>query len=60
MEQSKMNLSKMNNQLKNITNQLLKKFKKENYKDNISCADLADVQLISKFNKEVCFFRMYY
>ena len=44
----------MSNQLKNCTNQLLKNFKKEvfsSFKDNIWGADLADMQLISKFNK---------
>ena len=44
----------MSNQLKNYTNPLLENFKKELYsrfKDNIWGADLAGMQLISKFNK---------
>ena len=45
----------MKNQPKNYTNQLLKKNKKSTvysgFKDNIWVADLADMQLISKFNK---------
>ena len=45
----------MNNQLKNYTNQLLEIKKKKTvysgFKDNIWGADLADMQLISKFNK---------
>ena len=44
----------MNNQLKNYTNPLLENFKKEVYsgfKNNIWGADLADMQLMSKFNK---------
>ena len=49
-----MRLNKIYNQLKNYTNQLLKIKKKKVYsgfKDNIWGADLADMQLISKFNK---------
>ena len=45
----------MNNWLKNYTNQLLEIQKKRTvysgFKDNIWGADLADMQLISKFNK---------
>ena len=45
----------MNNQLKNFINPLLKNSKKRKvysaFKDNIWGADLADMQLISKFNK---------
>ena len=44
----------MKNQLKNYTNQLLENLKTAVYsgfKDNIWGADLADMQLISKFNK---------
>ena len=45
----------MKNQPKNYTNQLLKKNKKRTvysgFKDNIWVADLADMQLISKFYK---------
>ena len=45
----------MNNKLKNYTNQLLENFKKRKvysgFRDNIWGADLADMQLISKFNK---------
>ena len=41
--------------MKNYTNQLLKDFKKRTvysgFKDNIRGAGLADMQLISKFNK---------
>ena len=49
-----MRLNKIYDQLKNYTNQLLKIKKKKVYsgfKDNIWGADLADMQLISKFNK---------
>ena len=46
---------KMSNYLRNSTNQSLKNAKKRrvysSFKDNIWCADLADMQLISKFNK---------
>ena len=49
----------MNNQLKNYTNQLLEIKKKitvySGFKDNIWDADLANMQLISKFNKELKF-----
>ena len=45
--------------MKNFVNQLLKKFKKRkvysSFRDNIWGADLADVQLISKFNKGFTF-----
>ena len=45
----------MNNQLKNYTNKIIKKFKKRKvysgFRDNIWGADLADMQLINKFNK---------
>ena len=44
----------MNNQLKNYTNQLLEIKKKtvhSGFRDNIWGANLADVQLITKFNK---------
>ena len=48
-------LNQTYNQLKNYTNQLLKKFKKRKvysgFKDNTWGADLADVQLLSKFNR---------
>ena len=48
----------MNNQLNNYTNQLLKELKKRKvdsgFRDNRG-ADLADMQLISKFNKELRF-----
>ena len=43
-------INKMNCQPKNYLNQLLKKNLKR-FKDNIWGADLADIQLISKFNK---------
>ena len=48
----------MNNQLKNYKNQLFENFKKRVYssfKDNIWGSDLADLQLISKFNKVIRF-----
>ena len=44
----------MNNQLKNCTNQLFETLKKtvhSGFKYNIWCADLTNVQLISRFNK---------
>ena len=41
----------------NFINQLLKKFKKRkvyySFKDNIQGVDLADMQSLSKFNKEI-------
>ena len=43
----------------NSINQLLKKLKEEKYiifKDNICCADFADMQVISKFNKGIRLF----
>ena len=47
------------NQLKNYRKQLLKKFKKRkvhsSFIDNSWGADLTDMQLISKFNKEIYF-----
>ena len=43
-------INKMNCQPKNYLNQLLKNNLKR-FKDNIWGADLADIQLISKFNK---------
>ena len=54
VEQWKNRLCLIKNKLKNYTNQLLKNFFKKPYSsliDNIFCADLADMQLISKFNK---------
>ena len=49
-----MKLNKINNWLKNYTNQFLKKFQKgrvySSFKDNIWGADLANIQLISKFD----------
>ena len=53
-----MKLNKIDNLLKNYINQLLKNFKKEKYssfRDNIWGADLADMQIISRFNKGVTF-----
>ena len=55
-----MKLNKINNWLKNYTNQFLKKFQKgrvySSFKDNICGADLADMQLISiRFNKRIRF-----
>ena len=45
----------MKSQLKNYTNQLIKNFEKKTIfsglKDNIWGADLADIQLLSRFNK---------
>ena len=49
----------MKNYLKNYTNQLLENLKKKVYsgfRDNIGGADLADIQLISKFNKDLDFY----
>ena len=50
-----MKLNKMSNQLTNYTNQLLKNSKKRrvysSFVDNIWSADVADMQLISNFNK---------
>ena len=50
----------MKNQLKSYTNELLKNLKKRivqsGFKDNIQGGDLADMQLISKFNKGFRFF----
>ena len=54
VEQWKNRLCLIKNKLKNYTNQLLINFFKKPYSsliDNIFCADLADMQLISKFNK---------
>ena len=48
----------MNNQLKNYTSQLLKKLKKtvsSVFRENIWGEYLADIQLISKFNKRFRF-----
>ena len=46
-------LKKINNYLMNFINQLLINLKKvySSYKDNIWCVDLADMQLISKYNR---------
>ena len=41
----------MNNQLKNYTNQLLEIIDYSGFRDNIWGAYLADMQLMSKFNK---------
>ena len=49
-------LNKINNWLKNYTNQLLKIWKRRVYsslKGNTLGADLADMQLMGKFNKEI-------
>ena len=43
------------NQLKNYINQLLENFEKEKFRDNIWGADLADMQLISKFKIQILF-----
>ena len=55
----KIKLCQINNQPKNYANQLLENLKKRkvfsSFKNNISGADLADIQLISKFNKEIRF-----
>ena len=53
----------MNNQLKNYTNQLLRNVKKKNslfqtYRQYLG-ADLADMQLISKFNKGIRFYQIF-
>ena len=54
-----MKLSLIKSSLKNYTKQLLESFKKEkvysSFIDNIWGADLADMQLISKFNKGIRF-----
>ena len=53
-------LNKINNWLKNYTNNLLKKLKKRTvqsgFKGNVWGADLADMQLIIKFNKVFKFY----
>ena len=55
----KTKISQTKNQLKNYTNQLLQKCEKRKVQlpfiDNILGADLAYVQLMSKFNKGICF-----
>ena len=53
----KKKLCQINNQLKNYINQLLKilKNKKYTFKDNVCGADLVDMQLISEYNKSICF-----
>ena len=48
----------MKNQLKNFTKKLLKKIKKTvfyTFKDNLWGAELADMQLLSRFNKGIIF-----
>ena len=54
----KMKIGQTKNQLKNYTKQLLETLKKRKlhlpFIDNI-CADIADIQLISKFNEEIHF-----
>ena len=52
----KMKICQTSNLLKNYTNQLLQNLKNGKYTQNIWGADLADLQLISKFNKGICFF----
>ena len=50
----KMRIFQTRNQLKNYTNLLLENLKKKihsSFIDNIWCADITDMQLISKFNK---------
>ena len=53
------NLCKMNNLQMNFIKLFIRKFKKRtvysSFKDNIWGADLADMQLISKFNKRIRF-----
>ena len=55
----KIKSSKMKNQMKNYTNQLLENLKKKkvclSFKYNTWGADLVDMQLFSKFNKEIRF-----
>ena len=57
VEQLKSKLNKMINQVKNCIKKLFKKLKKGKVysplKDNIQGADLADIQLISKFNEGI-------
>ena len=57
----KIKLCQPKNELKNFTNQLLENLKKVYFSfiDKI-CADLANMQLISKFNKGFPFFIMCY
>ena len=59
VEQLKLKLFLIKNQLKNYTNQLFKPI----IADNIWCEDLADMLLISKFNKgfgfPLCFIDIY-
>ena len=50
-----MEISQTSNQLKNYTNQLLENWKVQSpFIDNIWGADLANMQLISKFNIGIC------
>ena len=49
----------MSNLLKNYSNQLLKKFKREKYIHHLKMfegADLADMKLISKYDKGIVFY----
>ena len=58
VEQLKMNMFLIKNQQKNCTNQLLENLREKVYStyiDNSWCTDLADMQLISKFNKGFIF-----
>ena len=50
-----MKLNKINNLQMNFIDQLLENSKKEKCKDNIWGVDLADVQLISKYNKGISY-----
>ena len=54
----KMRIFQTNSQLKNYTNQLLQNSRKvqSHFIDNIWGAGLADMQLISKFNKGIRFY----
>ena len=51
-----LDLCQINNLMMNVTNQLVKTFKRRkaysSFKDNIWDANLADMKLISKFNKK--------
>ena len=51
-----MKLCQTNNKRKSYTNQLLEK-SNSSFKDNIRGADLADMQLLSKYNKGFQFFK---
>ena len=51
----KMKSSKIKNSWKPFTRKFEKQKVHSSIKDNIWCTELADMQLISKSNKEICF-----